>query len=497
MAYLAPFEYDVFLSYARVDNLSISGDAAGWVTRFHKHLVISLSKRIGRIGAVHIWRDSEIDPSQLFDATIQEKIRTSAIFVALTSQGYLESKYCRSELRGFHEKAQHEAQGVAVGDRLRIVNVLLQNIPPARWPAEFGRTGGQPFHDAEREDELGEPWDPDTRQFQSALRRVADAIYTTLTAIQEASPASIREAKAVPTPFRVYVADTADSLLTSQRRLIAELRQKGMEVASGVPPPHERAAHEATAAAEIGKADLSVHLLDGLAGHEIDGEPGISYPRKQVELGLARGKPQLIWIPQQLARESIEDDTHKRWLAELENGPRRSSYDVVRGPASRITHEVLGKADQLRLQAQTRQEGQAPAAALLDTHLKDQLYALELGAFLLKHGVQPFINPEADDPHQNLKVFQERLRQVSILIVFFGGVAEEWVRARLGTALQIAIADRSPLRACGVYLAPPRQKGEVPNFDQGPFRIAILDNSAGFDPQSVAPLLAGLKGADV
>ena len=36
MAFLSTFEHDIFISYARVDDIKDPGDAAGWVTFFHE-----------------------------------------------------------------------------------------------------------------------------------------------------------------------------------------------------------------------------------------------------------------------------------------------------------------------------------------------------------------------------------------------------------------------------------------------------------------------------
>jgi hypothetical protein len=56
---------------------------------------------------------------------------------------------------------------------------------------------------------------------------------------------------------------------------------------------------------------------------------------------------------------------------------------------------------------------------------------------------------------------------VSRLIIVFGNVAEEWVRARLGEAVKIAITEDCPLKACGIYFAPPRRKASDGKFNLG------------------------------
>jgi hypothetical protein len=79
------------------------------------------------------------------------------------------------------------------------------------------------------------------------------------------------------------------------------------------------------------------------------------------------------------------------------------------------------------------------------------------------------------------------------LIIFFGNVAEEWVRARLAAALQIVVAEGYPLKACGVYLAPPCKPKSSFQLWQKLLPIELMDNTEGFNPTSVMRLLDRMK----
>ena len=85
MAYVPKFEFDIFISYAHVDNLTTPGESQGWIETFQKFLEVFLSRRVGRIGSVEIWRDPTLDGSQLFDQTIENRIQKSAVFLAFKS----------------------------------------------------------------------------------------------------------------------------------------------------------------------------------------------------------------------------------------------------------------------------------------------------------------------------------------------------------------------------------------------------------------------------
>src|SRR5215469_11369739 len=145
VGWASAFEYDVFISYARVDNGTVElpeGDPEhGWVAQFHKTLEVALSKRAGRIGAVKIWRDTRmLQGNQYFDRTIENAIHNSAIFLVLTSYGYLASDYCAKELDVFYRKAKADGIGLSEGDESRIFNLLLYNVPRSRWPRECAGT---------------------------------------------------------------------------------------------------------------------------------------------------------------------------------------------------------------------------------------------------------------------------------------------------------------------------------------------------------------------
>jgi hypothetical protein len=188
--------------------------------------------------------------------------------------------------------------------------------------------------------------------------------------------------------------------------------------------------------------------------------------------------------------ESIEDARYAAFLDHLENGPRgQRTYRVQRELPSAMTRQILCRVEQLKTRRKSPGDV-AVGATLLDTHIKDQLYAFELGQYLLRRNIETFINPQEDGPARNLALFTERLKQVRILIIFYGSVPWEWVRERLGIALQIAVAEASPLRACGVYIAPPVKPDAMRSFRLPLVSLEWMDHTGGFNTAAVDQLLA-------
>lgn len=491
MAFLPDFETDIFISYARVDNAAAGEE--GWVAQFVKHLEIELSKLAGRIGVVKLWWDPTLDDNQLFDVKIQKQINGSAIFLALTSNGYLKSDYCRKELRWFRE---HNPD-LEVGDRLRVINVMLNNIQPKDWPDEFQGAIGSKFHDAEREEEIGQPPMPGEKLFREKLRKLSESIYRTLEAFKTISPTPEPQPPEADDSFLVFLAEVSETLETRRQSVANELKRQGIRVVDNIPPPHKSIAHDQAVKAEIARADLAVHLLNDLRGAKIIDDESKRYPQRQVELGLQHAKSQLIWVPQSLSRaaiEKIEDASQRELLMKLEDGDRElSRYRFLRESPSAIASEVITHLEELKRQQQAKLQTETNTA-FIDTYFKDQLHAWELGRALSERKITPLINPRVDDddPALSLNLLKQRLRQVSRMIILFGEVTEDWVRARLGEALSVAAqTPNCPLRKFVVCFCGKQRKENGTRFELNFMPVQHFNLQELLDPRTLTEFLKG------
>ncbi len=106
------FDYDLFISYAHIDNQHYSDLPQGWVDYLHERLQVSLSRRLGR--APRIWRDPKLRGNDVFDDEIKQTPANTAIFVPVMSPRYLESASCRAEVQNFSRLAKQQG-GVRIG----------------------------------------------------------------------------------------------------------------------------------------------------------------------------------------------------------------------------------------------------------------------------------------------------------------------------------------------------------------------------------------------
>ena len=57
MAYVPGYKNDIFVSYAHVDNIPLSGSSKGWVETFIDNLSTKLAQKIGRADLFKLWDD--------------------------------------------------------------------------------------------------------------------------------------------------------------------------------------------------------------------------------------------------------------------------------------------------------------------------------------------------------------------------------------------------------------------------------------------------------
>lgn len=476
MAYLSSFEHDIFISYARVDDQIDPDEAAGWVTRFHEYLERRLSQRFGRRGVVSLWRDTrEMGGSTFFDEAIQRAINGSAIFLALNSPGYLAKEgYCLKELDWFYRKAKDESYGLKINSQSRIFNVLLQNIPHTEYPPEMAGTTGLAFHDAERPDAPGWPSTHDSDLFSQQLRQLVYELEVMLRAFKNEVEVSERQRQQQQQQataygdFTVFLAHTEGTLNINSRRIGDELRQKGLNVVTRLPPPHPFAEHNQKVIEEVGRADLAVHLLDEAPGMEVIDAPGKFYYREQVALARQHAKSQIICVSKLPEGQEIEDAQHRQFIDDLDTeGRGQNSYTFIRDTPGSFQREILAQIEKIVAARHIPAPGPAAlSTALLDTHPKDMRYVLDLSPVLDERSMDFNIISGKGDPQKGMSLFEESLKTVSVLIIIFGQVTADWVRERLNCALQIVTSGKCPLRLCCIY-APPDESGGARQFPPG------------------------------
>ncbi|MEM7086700.1 MAG: toll/interleukin-1 receptor domain-containing protein [Bacteroidota bacterium] len=501
MALIPGYEYDIFISYAHLDNEKFPGQTDGWIEQFFLGLKYLLDKRYGRQGFVKIWWDNKkLDGNVLFDDSIAEGIKKSAIMICLNSSAYKASDYCQQELQLFYEKAQKEPIGLSLGNRSRLVHVLLNNIHYSDWPKELEGSSGFPFHDAEDAEDYGDAIETLSPKFKSLMQDLKDSIWKLI----EEFPKDERinevlhqlEDQEKDDSFSIYLAEVADTLRTPRKRIAAELAKKGFTIIDGVPPPHAASEHEEATRQSLVKSQLSIHLLDQYPGRDIVDDPEIWYPQKQAEIAFKEPIPQMIWVPSDLEFSEIEEEVYLQFMESIYEGTvSKKNYEYIRGSKSTLTGEIIEYAERIQKSQKQRVAQEGPLSVLLDTHMDDFRYANQLSNALLDNNIRAFVNPQEDDPSINIDLMEERMSKVNKLIFLYGRVSKDWVSARVKAAIQLILANNYPIEDFFIYMAPPHKEAKDIDINQRLLKVNIVDNSmnATMDSDAVERFFNELK----
>jgi hypothetical protein len=135
MGYLSDYEHDIFVSYAH----------SGLLNDWSKDLVEKTRNLVaGGLGLreaeqVGLWWDYRISGNQPLTDQLRDKAEGSAVLLVLMSEWYLDSSWCRDELKWFLNTVQQKRAGRPV------FVVRVRATDHSRWPTVFKDERGHPL----------------------------------------------------------------------------------------------------------------------------------------------------------------------------------------------------------------------------------------------------------------------------------------------------------------------------------------------------------------
>jgi hypothetical protein len=73
----ASADHDVFISYAHIDNQTLSEGQEGWITTLHRALELRLAQLLGE--TAKIWRDFKLRGNDYFDGEIGSNLIKASV----------------------------------------------------------------------------------------------------------------------------------------------------------------------------------------------------------------------------------------------------------------------------------------------------------------------------------------------------------------------------------------------------------------------------------
>lgn len=497
--YVPNFENDIFISYAHIDNAPLAKNQEGWVTFFHTALQARLRQWLGVSNDVLvIWRDAKLQGNDYLSDTLLKQFPQIAVLVSILSPRYIESEWCRKELQEFAEVAE-KTGGLSIEDKARIFKVVKTLIPREEYPEALQGLLGYEFFTVDahkdRPSEFRPELGPDAEQnFFVKLEDLAYDIHLllkTLKARQSGASDSTRASGCSPA---VYLAPTTSDLSEVYDEIRRELLVRNCRVLpTGDLPLHNTVALKNRVLADLGRCNLSVHLIGAKYGFVPEDE---THSLVEIQHELASefsrndGLSRLIWLPpglqtlderQQKFIHALRTDAYIHEHADL---LEMSRPELKRLILVKLRNSKSNGADMSAPGGRTRvylicSEQDREAVAPVEDHLYEQDFEVELPDF------------EGEETERR-QTHQDKLLNCDGVLIYCGEVTDAWLSIKKND-LQKAFGwgRKRPFKATTIYLADPKT-----DFKQHlrSHEIKVLKNFAAFSPTALAPFVHDLKG---
>ena len=301
MGYLPPFEEDVFISYAHLDDDTLPRERRGWVAQLDYDLRQLVAAKLREDPA--FWRDPDIRTNEDFEEVIAESLARAATLLCVMSPTFLDGKWCQRELEGFVSSAERNL-GLHIGAKNRIFKVEKLPVDPKKLEIlkSLQGTGTYKLYGPDPDGKI-RPFRPqlDDRESLSYYRRVddlAEDIAATLKRMRQGQPL---EPAPASKSLAVYVAATTSDLDEDANEIRRDMRDRGYTV---LPPPGDlpfRARDFKERVSQyLAQAVLSVHLIGTEYGFVPEGENSRSNAWLENDLAMERARgadfQRFIWM---------------------------------------------------------------------------------------------------------------------------------------------------------------------------------------------------------
>ncbi len=508
------FEKHLFISYAHLDNLPLTEQQQGWVTKLHTSLSAMLSMRLGR--KAEIWRDVKLAGNDVFADEIVDQFPKTALLVSVVTPRYVESEWCSREAWEFVKKAEANG-GLLVDNKARIFKVI--KIPADRedrLPDVMKMSLGYPFYVL---DEQQTPLELDSvygqeyaEKYNLKVAKLAFDIAQLIKEIEKRqATAEATDATSSASKPTVYLAECSYDRRDAREALQAELQLNGYGVLPETKLPIEEDAYVSVVRKLLERCQLSIHLVGAKYGVVPDGPSDKSVVVLQNELAIARCQQaplaRIIWLPegttsplpqQQQFIDALLKDAGQQVGADLITADIESLKLVMHSALKKIEAAAAAAAKAASAIASGATAGQ-PASEVgrklvyILCDERDRKATIPLRKFLKQNGIDSQIPVFEGDAATVRQAHQDMLAQCDGLMVFYGAGDEAWKRSIDSDLRKLpAYRGAKPILANYTYLAGPSTADKTDLIDlEEPNLINAL---SAFSDTLFDPFLKQLAG---
>lgn len=476
--YVPQYQYDIFVSYAHVDNEIFAGADKGWVTTLVDTLQNYLAQKIGSQNGFSLWLDEMLPANKSLTYNSIQYLENSAVFLLILSPAYLKSENCRLELNAFLAKVSSNSGRVFVveyqaTERLESLSDLQGYV---FWELDSvnnrPRSLGLPALDSKQ-----------AYQYHWKTEDLASDIVAQLE-ILKADTINYINNNIISSEYTVFLAEVSDDLNFQREELKRNLELEGLRVL-----PNKLYAFNSKQElknainSDLQNSVLFVQLLSSIAPQR---PPGMSTPQLQYDCAKELELPILQWRDRKLKLNEITDLTQRQLL---------TASTVMAVSMVEFQQQILQALEKLKID-----DAEPPPTGdeivFINAAPQELNLAKQVEQALVKHGFACSLPMPIDHntPPAKIREDLENNLQFCDAVIILNDINTDlvWVRQQV---LQCRRAEgkregRQALKAIAVYNHPDREKSSVninlPN-------LHILEGSVPYPDSCVPTFIQVLK----
>jgi hypothetical protein len=483
MAYIPGYRYDVFVSYAHVDNIPVAPSEPGWVDALFRQFGLSLDMKLGRQRMAEIWRDLQsLRGNQEVTGHINDQVRQSALLLLVLSPAYLASESCLRELQTFVER----------GPANRIFVVWKDPSETARQPlpAEIRDLRKYKFwflDDNQKTRVLGWP-NPrtdsaeDRRFYYPVIEDLVADVCETLHGLRAAAdqdrgpttgpgiPVPPPPPRQVPRKGTVLLAEVTGDLDPRREEVRRYLDLAGIDALPTGSYRLTREEFEQAFVADLKSCKAFVQLLGPYAS-KVPPDVPEGFCRFQLDLARARGVPILQWRSLDLDLNGVAQPA-QRALLESDNVQAMPIEEFKRSIVELFAEPVFVPPRPTSFLFVDAANDDVESAGKLVAGLDDSL-----------EWTMPLY-----DPNDTAEVVQSaaarNLVESDAVVFFYGKANPRWVLSQVDLYRKLKPQRSSNPKLLALVTAPPEPKVAIPIRLQG-LKVLPIDEAAAYIHESL------------
>jgi len=448
MAFVPHYKYDIFVSYAHVDNKPLPGADKGWVTTLVQALETRLSQRLGRSEFYKLWIDDELSRHNKITPQIIKTLENSAVIIIILSPGYIKSEWCQREKNTFFSLIKER---VSSGSRVFIVKRDM--VDEADRPDEIKELISYCFWVEDRKGKapriLGLPQpNPSDARYYELINDLTFDLEKELKRLQELEKDIHNVEQVSELSSTVFLAEVTDDLEPQRDDVKRYLDQQGLRILPEIFYPHEPSQFQKAVENDLVNSLLFVQLVSGVLGKRPPGQ-STTYARLQYDCAVQSDKPIFQWRSRELDLSTISDTDHRDFL-EKETFMAVGIEEFKRAVVKRAFYKPP-----------VSQKKSVHAFVFVNMETSDRAIGEKVCECLDLYDAEyvlPLLEGKPADIREDL---ERNLLECDGVIIVYGKITATWVREQLRYCHKILAKRDRPLRALAVYEGPPEPKVPV------------------------------------